>query len=82
MDLKSAVDSFCSAHDSFLRSDSLLAVGPGMDPKRKGPNGIVIHASGADWEEREARLQKAKSNLPPAWEGHPVYFKPVSATGW
>lgn len=73
--LKKALDRFNDTFQDFLNSGSGFSAGYGLDPDRKGPNGIIVYAMHDDENFRSTLLRTAKSTLPASWETFPVYFK-------
>jgi hypothetical protein len=76
--LQKACDRFKEAHEDFLGPNSGYATGYGLDPARKGPNGILIYAMSNDVRQQDDLIRSARETLPPSWEGFPVYFKGMS----
>lgn len=79
MDLKVAADKFKTSHSQLLSADSRLSVGYGLDPSRKGAQGIIVHVMSNDTREQDDLVKNTRDKLPPSWEGFPVYFKTMPA---
>lgn len=71
-DISKATDRFRSSHESALSKE--YTVGFGLDPERKGNPGIIVYAMDDNLVNRNDLLRRAKSTLPSAWEGFPIYL--------
>lgn len=72
--IKKATDRFKEAHADFFSTEN-YSVGYGLDPKRSGPNGIIVYAFDDEVDRQITLVSEAKNALPGNWEGIPVYIE-------
>lgn len=75
--LQKACDQFRDSHKDLFSANSGYTVGYGLDPARRGPNGIIVYAMSNDLRQQDEMIRTVRSSLPPNWTGFPVYFKGV-----
>ena len=61
--------------DAHPHLQAEYSTGFGMDPNRRGENGIVVYAHSEDQNERDKLVVVARGAVPGTWEGYPVYVK-------